>query len=67
MEVRMNPEILFYTVLALTVLSGGAASAIAFTARHPDPARMAVALRLAKIAFVGATALAALLGSSVLP
>jgi hypothetical protein len=63
----MNPEIIFYTVAAVTVLSGAAASAIALSYKQPDHARMAVALRLAKIAFVGAAALAALLGSAIVP
>jgi hypothetical protein len=63
----MNPEIVFYTVAAVTVLSGAAASAIALGHKQPDSARMAVALRLAKIALIGAAALAALLGSAIVP
>jgi hypothetical protein len=63
----MNPEIVFYTVAAVTVLSGAAASAIALSHTQPGSARMAVALRLAKIAFIGAAALAALLGSAIVP
>jgi hypothetical protein len=63
----MHPEIIFYTVAAVTVLSGAAASLIALTSSRPEAARMAVALKLARIALIGATALAALLSSSVLP
>lgn len=61
----MNLETLFYAVLTISLLSGSAASAIALSTRRRDPARMAVALHLAKIAFIGAAALAALLGSSI--
>jgi hypothetical protein len=62
----MKPEIVFYAVLTITVLSGGAASTIVLTAQGSDPSRMAVALRLAKIAFVGSAALAALLGPAMI-
>ena len=61
----MNTDIIFYTVAAVTVLSGAAASAIALTATRPDPARMAVAMKLAKIALIGGAALAALLSSPI--
>ena len=63
----MNSDIIFYTVAGVTVLSGAAASAIALSNKRPDPARMAVALRLARIAFIGAAALAALLSSVIVP
>jgi predicted membrane-bound mannosyltransferase len=54
----MNSTIVFHAVLALAVLSAAAASAIALTGRQRDTARMAVALRLAKLAFICGAALA---------
>jgi hypothetical protein len=63
----MHPDLIFYTVAVVTVLSGAAASAIALTTARPEAPRMAVALKLARIALIGATALAALVSSSVLP
>lgn len=63
----MHTDIVFYTVAAITVLSGAAASAIALTSIRSDRARMAVALSLARIALIGAAALAALLSSPVTP
>lgn len=63
----MNTDIVFYTVAVITVLSGAAASAIALTSIGSDRARMTVALSLARIALVGAAALAALLSSPVVP
>ena len=61
----MRQEILFYAVIALTLVSLASAAIVALTARHADPSRMAVALQLARIAFVGVAALAALLGSAM--
>ena len=63
----MHPEIIFSVVAVVTVLSGAAAGAIALMTTRPEAARMAVALKLAKIALIGATALAALLSSPVVP
>ena len=63
----MHPEIIFSVVAVVTVLSGAAAGAIALMTPRPEAARMAVALKLAKIALIGATALAALLSSPVVP
>jgi len=63
----MKLEVLFYTVLMLTILSGVGACAIALTSSQPDPARMAVALRLAKLTFICGAALAGLLGSALIP
>ena len=63
----MHTDIVFYTVAVTTVLSGAAASAIALTSVRSDHARMAVALNLARIALIGAAALAALLSSPVVP
>ena len=63
----MNTDIVFYTVAVITVLSGAAASVIALTSIRSDRARMAVALNLARIALIGAAALAALLSSPVVP
>lgn len=61
-EVHMRLDIV-YAVLALTLLTGAAATAIALTSPKANPARMAVALHLAKIALMCAAALAALLGA----
>lgn len=60
----MNATPIFITVATVTILSAGAAGAIALTGEQPDPSRMAVAARLAQIAFVDAAALAALLASA---
>jgi hypothetical protein len=61
----MRQDIVFYVVIALTLSSLVAAATVALATRHADPSRMAVALQLAKIAFVGAAALAAMLGSAM--
>jgi hypothetical protein len=61
-EKTMLPiKLVFLSVLSLTLISGAAATWLAMTAQTSQPTRRKVAERFAVIAFLGATAIFALL------